>query len=1018
MKNIFYIVKTDFRNIVKNPAALIVIAAVAFLPSLYAWLNIAASWDPYSNTKGVPIAVVSLDKGAKIQDKEFNIGDEVIVSLTKNKNLGWKFVSKDEAVKGVKHGDYYAAIIIPKDFSKKLISVTTDDIEKPKIEYYINEKVNAISPKVTKSGASAVVENIQSNFIKEANKTIMTVFNSLGIELESNQDNIEKVRNAIFRLEEDMPDIYSKLQLAGRDLDLADAAVDKSGESLERMDDIHDKAQRLNKQLITKLEDNEETVNETIDAITTNLRSTQKAFRKVPQFTNDLSEKGEDLDQLISSLREKQNKLDEASNRLEDIYKYLKEQDQSLKNSSKIKDLQKSLEQNEEDLKQLKLNLQQMIKDLKSGNNPAVDIIKQTQSLSDKLADNLDTLSENYDTTLYPRVQTLIKELNELSTGMADIMERASKINNSALNAVQKLKENREKIDPELVKQELENTSSLIESNLERVNKIVNLLGIASDITNSERIAGLEENFKSLQSQLQKAQQIVDKALEMAEKGESPSLTILTQLEESLKTTQARIDEAIKKYDVNSKNALDQAVSELQKIDKNMREKFNQLQNSQTTVDNKLANLLETAENPEKTIAVLERMVGRVDRGLTSIDSIQNGLQNVQDFIDSNTVTEEIERIKTIQDNLKNTKTSIDQVIARIKEAKSTGKDKLEDVNRLSRKIDSSIEDMIQFISGDLSRKYKAITRDATSALYDVSDVLDEVNKKIPKVRTILEKASKGVDEGKEKLELANKYFPKAKDTVSDIAQKIRKLEEEGDLDQLIDILKKDPSGVSNFLAKPVLLDEHKLYPIPNYGSAMNPFYSVLSLWVGALLLVSSLKVDIDEKAEFKSYETYLGRLLTFVGIGITQALIVTTGNLFIMHTYVVDKFLYVLFGIMISAVFVTIVYTLVSVFGNTGKVLAIVLMVMQLGGSGGTFPVQMAPPFFQHIHSFLPFTHAIALLREAVGGIIWGFAWKQIIYLVVYFIIALIMGIGLKKFFNKSSDKFMEKAKKSKIVI
>src|SRR5690606_18173965 len=121
-----------------------------------------------------------------------------------------------------------------------------------------------------------------------------------------------------------------------------------------------------------------------------------------------------------------------------------------------------------------------------------------------------------------------------------------------------------------------------------------------------------------------------------------------------------------------------------------------------------------------------------------------------------------------------------------------------------------------------------------------------------------------------------------------------------------------------------------------------------LALWVGGLILVSSLKVDVDHKERFRSYETYIGRLFTFGGIAVVQAFIVTLGDLFVMKTFVANPVAFVLFGMFISAAFVTMIYTLVSVFGNTGKVIAIIFMVMQLGGSGGTFPIQMAPQFFQ----------------------------------------------------------------------
>lgn len=230
--------------------------------------------------------------------------------------------------------------------------------------------------------------------------------------------------------------------------------------------------------------------------------------------------------------------------------------------------------------------------------------------------------------------------------------------------------------------------------------------------------------------------------------------------------------------------------------------------------------------------------------------------------------------------------------------------------------------------------------------------------------------------------------------------------------------MKNDPIAESEFFADPIVLAEHELFPIPNYGSAMSPFFTTMSLWVGILILVSSLRVDVFNKKEFKSYEAYFGRLLTFWMIGIIQAMIVTIGDLFLLKTFVIHKLLFIAFAVLIGMTFVTIVYTLVSVFGNTGKVFSIILLVMQLGASGGTFPIQMTPEFFQKIHSFLPFTHALQLLREAVGGVIWPVASKHILILLIYASMFLFIGIALKEKINKSSDRFMEKAKESEIVL
>src|SRR5690625_6959283 len=143
----------------------------------------------------------------------------------------------------------------------------------------------------------------------------------------------------------------------------------------------------------------------------------------------------------------------------------------------------------------------------------------------------------------------------------------------------------------------------------------------------------------------------------------------------------------------------------------------------------------------------------------------------------------------------------------------------------------------------------------------------------------------------------------------------------------------------------------------------MAPFFTTLALWVGGLILVSYIIVYVSDNHKYISYEAYCGRFLTFWSIGIVQALIVTCGNMFLLKTFVLHHIWYILFAFLISTTFIVIIYTLVSVFGNTGKVLAIILLVMQLGASGGTFPFQTTTDFFQQYHQFMSFTNGLGLL-------------------------------------------------------
>ncbi|MNS28293.1 ABC-2 family transporter protein [compost metagenome] len=197
----------------------------------------------------------------------------------------------------------------------------------------------------------------------------------------------------------------------------------------------------------------------------------------------------------------------------------------------------------------------------------------------------------------------------------------------------------------------------------------------------------------------------------------------------------------------------------------------------------------------------------------------------------------------------------------------------------------------------------------------------------------------------------------------------------------------------------------------------MSPFFTTLSLWVGGLLLVSMLTVEVHSRVEYSSYQVYFGRFLTFGTLALLQSVFVSTGDLFVLGTYAKEKLLFVLFSLLISLVFMLMIYTLVSVFGNVGKALAIVLLVLQLAGSGGTFPIQVTPPFFQLIYPFLPFTYGIGLLREAVGGIVPELVTRDILMLICYGLLALLVGLALKPSINRLAAPLVQKARKSGLI-
>ena len=185
MKKSLHIFRRDLSRLLHNKAAVLVLIGVCLLPSLYAWFNIAANLDPYGNTSKIKVAVACLDKEASSENISINAGKEIVKNLKENKQLGWTFTSEKEAIDGVKSGKYYASIIIPEDFSHSLLSILSGDLQTPKLDYYINEKANAIAPKITGTGAAAIQTQINSTFSSVASESVSGILKQSASDLSS-----------------------------------------------------------------------------------------------------------------------------------------------------------------------------------------------------------------------------------------------------------------------------------------------------------------------------------------------------------------------------------------------------------------------------------------------------------------------------------------------------------------------------------------------------------------------------------------------------------------------------------------------------------------------------------------------------------------------------------------------------------------------------------------------------------------------------------------------------------------
>lgn len=881
IKNTWELFILDWKRIFKNPVATFLIVALMIIPSLYAWFNIKALWDPYSNTGELPIAVYSDDQTATFQDKSVNIGDEVLKNLKKNKQLGWRFVdSKKELDKGVQSGKYFAGIYLPKDFSKDLLSFTSGDINKPKIEYSINEKINAIAPKITSKGASSIQSQISEEFIKTASSTLIKTFNDIGYDIDKNMVSIQKVKSMI--------------------LD-TDANIGTIDTYAKQVTDLHGKMPEL-KEKLAKAND---------------------AMKYLPEV-DALGEKIVELNGKMPSIKE------QAS-----VILTLQEKIPEIQNAGR------QIAMIDEDFASVEQTMSEGIQEAKQG----LEIIQQVQTALPDIRKLGDQANDLGNVTLDGATQ-LEKALPGITQSVGTILKAIGTISAGVNTALEDLKNHRLPVEErEAIKQQL-----------------------------SESLGKQHENIQQL-------------------------IQLFTQIQEATGNTDLQDT-------INRLNTIDGIVVRLKTDVDNI--DVNAVTDADLNAIQAEAQQVEATANSINPDAIENTVKTILDKLIATIQNAQGQLNKAQqiDFegllsSTSQTVTNAISLLEKYQAEMPAIKQEIHDANTMLNGNMETI------VNGINRGADLYKNDL-PVIQDKVSKAAAFMQNDYPGIRKDLTNTLKTVNEKMPDVEAALDKAN----------ELIINDWPNIKTGLHKAANAIRKGEKEVDLGEILKLLKLDANKESDFFTQPVEVKEHAVYPIANNGSASTPFYTALCLWVGAVLFSSVATTDVylegKDKKRFSKREQFSARMFTFIVMGIGQALIVTLGNYFALGVDVRNPAYSVWFAVLIAITFMIMVYVLVALFGNVGKGIAIIILVLSISGGGGNYPIQVSGKFFQMINPFLPFTHAVNLLRESAGGIYWPNAWFAIWIMVGISVVFSIGGAILYPHLEHRSKKFAALAQKS----
>ena len=238
-------------------------------------------------------------------------------------------------------------------------------------------------------------------------------------------------------------------------------------------------------------------------------------------------------------------------------------------------------------------------------------------------------------------------------------------------------------------------------------------------------------------------------------------------------------------------------------------------------------------------------------------------------------------------------------------------------------------------------------------------------------------------------------------------------------MDTLVNILGGDPAVYGQYFPEMVQTSVNAVYPIANYGSAMTPFYTVLAIWVGGVILSSLIKIHARTEGliDPKPAELYFGRYLFFFVLSQIQAAVIVTGDLYILKVQCLHPGMLYLTGALTAFTFSLLIYSLAISFGDVGKAIVVVIMVMQIAGSSGTFPFELLPAIYQKIYRFFPFPYAIDAMRECICGMYGNYYWQQIGFLLLFAAAALLIGLLVRRPFMGLNHFMEEKLEETELL-
>lgn len=476
---------------------------------------------------------------------------------------------------------------------------------------------------------------------------------------------------------------------------------------------------------------------------------------------------------------------------------------------------------------------------------------------------------------------------------------------------------------------------------------------------------------------------------------------------------------------------LDATTASLNQSSQNLSSTRDTLSNFSTNVDTSMSTIQTSLEDMKKILdqskladdtAQMTKDLNKVARDTNTLNGQVNNLlaalieQRVQGSVSGgdastgsgsgNTAATDaaIEALKAMQKELDMMNTVIGSVLESTDEqaAEKAKVNVNKAMNNLKNVIDScenSVSNMQGIYKNNLVPQMQKVLTNMSDSLNQVTTLVNTLSSTVQNIGVVMEGVGDAVDGTSESLGQIQGVVDGISQKLTDLTEQLEGASEEEMMDILVRFLGGDPDSLGAYFASPVTMETIAMYPVATYGSAMTPFYSTLAIWVGSTILVALVKVKASPKnlKNVQSYQLYFGRYLLFLLLAQIQAAIIVAGDLWLLKVNIVEPGLFFLAASFTATAFSLLIYSLTLAFGDVGKAVCVIVMVLQIAGSSGTFPIELLPDIYQKIYIFFPFPYAITAMREALAGMYGTAYMAALAKLILFMLEGLLIGLVIR---------------------